>query len=222
MAKATKTTVVLNDFGGGALQRRSATSASGKTTDRYTVTLDAAPLALNFDTKSLGAGVAQAITEHLQKSVGAIGASASPATLKARESAERAFKAGKPWAMKRYAGGRTGPMEPNQSDRLFNDSGRFVNGITANPTKDNNWVVNVPANRLNASLLGGENALIRMVDRLRQFVPEFGSASGLMSVLSVRRAIKDATSAIVQKRRSSAFGKFAGDVFKTVLKELAR
>lgn len=216
------TTVILNQFGGGALERRTRTLASGKSADRYTVTLDAQALALDFDTKTLGAGVAQAITDHLRQRLSEIGADASPATLRARKTEETAFKAGKPWAVKRFSGGRTGVTPPNQSTRIGNDSGRLANGIVANPTKDNNWIINAPANRLNAQSLGSEAALIRVVNRLREFVPEFGSASELTTVLSVRRAIKDAAGAITKKARGGAFGKFAGEAFKVVLKELTR
>ena len=212
------TTVILNQFGGGSLQRRTRTSASGKTTDRYTIAIDAEPFALNFDTKQLGAGVAQAITNHLKARISEIGAQASPATLRARKNAETAFNAGKPWAVRQYSGGRTGPTPPNQSTRIGNDSGRLVGGLVANPTKDNNWVINVPANRLNAKYLGSEAALQRVLERIRQFVPEFGSAHELMTVLSVRRAIKEASKALyIKNSRLRELGK---GIIDTVLRSV--
>jgi hypothetical protein len=204
------------------LERRTRTLASGKTADRYTVTLDSKPLSLDFDTKTLGAPVAQAITDHLRQRLSEIGATASPATLKARKAEQVAFEKGKPWAVKRFSGGKIGPTPPNQSTRIGFDSGRLANGLVANPTKDNNWVINVPANRLNAASLGSDAAVMRVLDRLRQFVPEFGSASALTTVLSVRRAIKEASAAITQKSRGKAISKYVGEAFKVVLQELAK
>lgn len=220
MAARTKI-FTLNVFDGGSLERRRRVSSNRIGGDRWSVTLDANPLALDFDTKTLGRGVAQEISAHLQRRVSAIGATASKATLKKREQAAKALATGETWATRRYAGGRVGAMVPNQSDRMFNDSGRFVRGITANPTRGNDWVINVPANRLNATMLGGESALVSIVDKLRQYVPEFGSAMELMTVPAIRQAIKDASAAIVEKSRARAFGKFAGDVLKIALKELA-
>jgi len=219
-ARVSSTTVILNEFGGGSLQRRTRTTASGKTSDRYTITIDAEPFGLNFDTKQLGSGVAQAIANHLRTRISEIGAQASPATLRARKNAETAFSAGKQWAMRRYAGGRTGATPPNQSTRIGNDSGRLANGIVANPTKDNNWVINVPANRLNAQFLGSEEALLRVIERIRQYVPEFGSAHEMTTVLSVRRAMKDAVKAIHTKTRTSRLREFGKGLIQTVLREV--
>ena len=224
----TQKTVILNAFGTGSLERRTRTSASGKASDRWTVTLDAAPLELDFDTKALGKGPAEAIAAHLRARISDIGAEAAPSTQLKRKYAATALTAGKAWAHKRYAGGRIGTTPPNQTPRLFNDSGRFVKGLVANATRDNNWVINVAANRLNAALLGGESVLINIVNRLRAFVPEFGSAADTVRVPAVRRAIAAAAKGIVAKQRPGEKG-FAEslregtkELIKVAIQEFAR
>lgn len=221
----TQKTVILNSFGDGSLERRTRTSASGKSSDRWTVTIDANPLVLDFDTKTLGKGVAETITEHLRKRVSDIGAVASAATQLQRKYAANALSNGKRWATKRYAGGRIGAMSPNQTPRLFNDSGRFVRGIVASPTRDNNWVVNLPANRLNATQLGSETALKNIVNLLRRYVPEFGSATALVDVPEIQRAIGNAIKTVRVKHvdpRLQKLREFTKELTKVALEELSK
>lgn len=220
-----QTTVTLNDFGSGTLERRTRTSASGKSSDRWSVTLDAKPLSFTFDTKALGRGVADTIAAHLRKRVSEIGAVASPSTQLKRKYAENALARGESWAVRRYSGGRTGTTPPNQSPRLFNDSGRFARGIAVGPTRDNNWVINVPANRLNATQLGGENALRDIVNKLRQYVPEFGSAIDLVQVPEVRRAIHGALDNLRGKARDArlhGLREFTKELTKVTIEEIGR
>lgn len=224
MSTITQTTVVLSSFGDGSLERRTRTTAAGKSSDRYTVTIDAKPLILDFDPKTLGRGVAATITAHLQRRVSEIGALASAGTQLNRKYAQDALAKGKAWAVKRYAGGRIGAMTPNQSPRLFNDSGRFVKGITVGPTKDNNWVINVAANRLNATQLGSETALKSIVTMLRSHVPEFGSANELAKIPQVQHAISNAAAALKVKQNEQRFHKlreFTNELTKIALETLA-
>lgn len=187
---------VLNDFG---LERRERTTSRG-TKARYTVSIQAEPLVHVFDTKSLGAGPAAAIAEHLRERVRGIGAEAAPSTLLHRKYAATAATSGKRWAARRYAGGRIGAMAPNQSSRLFNDSGRLVKSIVAGPTRDENWVINVAANRFDPKTFrDGEAGVSRMHDLLRQHVPEFGDSAALLQVPAVRRAIGESVDTIFRK-----------------------
>lgn len=192
----TQRTIVLNDFG---LARRERTSSSG-TAIRYTVSIEAAPLVHVFDAKALGQGPAQEIAEHLRRRIETIQVAAAPATLLRRKYAESALDRGAGWASNRYSGGRTGTKragEAKPDGRLFNDSGRFAAGLIAQPTRENNWVINVPANRLDPSTFrDGEAGLVRMVDRLRELVPEFGNANELAKIGSVRAAIGDSVDRI--------------------------
>lgn len=197
-------TITLNEFG---LARRERTSNAGTTSIKYTVSIDAAPMVHTFDSKSLGRGPADAIADHLRGRVAGIGERAAPATIRRRELAAKAFASGDLATMKRYGGGRIGAMPPNQSDRMFNDSGRMARGIAAGPTKDNQWVVNFPANRFDPSTLkGGEAGVIKMFERLRQLIPEFGDVSILADVAAVRQAIDESTELIISRNTFSVGG----------------
>lgn len=205
----TQDTIVLNDFG---LARRDRTSSSGKVTSRYTVTIQAEPLVHTYNAKAMGEGPANAIADHLRERIQGIRAMASPSTQKKRLEAARAFDAGKPWAMRRYSGGRLGPMKPDEGEgragALFNDSGRFVKSIVANPTREQEWVVNIAANRLDPSTFrDGEAGVVAMVERLRQYVPEFGDSAKLMQVPAVREAIALAADMILVDKLGAAFTK---------------
>jgi hypothetical protein len=96
------------------------TSSTGRV--KRTIRIDAEPMTIVTDPKTLGQPVAFAIANHYRERVRGIAAVASKATQRAREVAAKAFAEGKPWAVKRYAGGRIGSLPPNQSDRVFNDS----------------------------------------------------------------------------------------------------
>ncbi len=98
------------------------------------------------------------------------------------------------WVERRYAGGKMGPMAPDQSDRLFNDSGRMAASI-ASTAKDGGFTVNVAANRLSADT----GAMTKIIARLVELVPEFGNAALLMDDLTVRRAVQQSIEAMVQK-----------------------
>lgn len=219
----TQKVFVLNSFGDGSLERRTRTNSSGKSSDRWSVSVDAKPLKIEFDTKTLGANVALTITNHLKARVAGIAAQAAETTQLKRKYAGHALSGLSPWAVKRYAGGKLGFTPPNQSSRLFNDSGRFVRGITAAPTRDNNWVINVAANRLNAAHLGSEGVLKSMVDRLRMYVPEFGSASLLVGVPEVSVAINKAINAIYANRpKGQALREFIKEAAKVALQEIGK
>src|SRR3990167_5886379 len=107
-------------LGAANMQARTRTSKSGKSTTRYTVTVSGDSLLINTDPKSLGKGPAEAISALIKERITSITDRASDATNKARENAAKAFAAGKPWAIKRYGGGRIGSMPPNQSDKGLN------------------------------------------------------------------------------------------------------
>lgn len=187
--------LVLNDYSTGSLSKR--TRASGKS--RYTVEIKSEPLLTETDPRVLGRGPAEAMAKHLRDRVEGISTQAAPATIKARQVAARAVAKGEQWATKRYSGGRLGLMQPHQSDRLFNDSGRLVRSIVVG-AKEDSWIINVAANRLHPDTLnGGEAALLRIFQRLRELVPEWGDARALGDVLSVRRAIRDGLDEALQK-----------------------
>jgi hypothetical protein len=145
------------------------TNASGK--QRFVIRRVTEPVVINTDPMFLAMAPAKRMAEFLKQKLQAISAPAAPNTIRARQTALKAFVQGKEWAMKRYSGGRMGSMPPLRSERAFNDSGRFTQGVAATKGKDD-WRVNVPANRLEESTSGGFE---RVWNRLVTLVPEFGS-----------------------------------------------
>lgn len=178
-------------------QRR---SKSGKI--RHTIRIEAEPLIIDTDPKRLGRPVAEQIANHYRERIRGISATAAPATLKYRERAAKAFSEGKSWAMKRYAGGRTGALPPNQNTTAFNDSGRFANTIAANASSDNAWRINVAANRLDERTAGAAGVL-RIWNRLVELVPEFGNPALLMNNDVLRRTIQRVAKERIKKGKMS-------------------
>jgi hypothetical protein len=196
--------IVLND----GLEQR--TSKTGK--QRYTIKVSSEPVIFDLDPKRLGAPVAQAIAHHFRERIKGIAARAAPATIKAREVAAKAFAAGKPWAMKRYAGGRTGATAPNQSDRMFNDSGRMEKTITANASSNGAWRVNVAANRLS----GDPASVAKIYAKLVELVPEFGNPALLMQNDLLKRTLEKATQGMITKARMQT-GKLKVQLVRSIL-----
>lgn len=170
---------------------------------RYTSTIRADAITTRFDAKALGRAPAQAIAKHLRDRVANISTQASPATVKIRERDAKQLAGARgsdqygPVKQSEYLRRRYAKGSPSDSRKLFNDSGRFAKGITVGAAIGNRWIVNVPANRWNPDLLrGGAEALQKMLSRLVELIPEFGSAAAMRDVLSVRRAIKEATGLI--------------------------
>jgi hypothetical protein len=163
------------------------TTKSGK--GRFAVRIDAEPIIINNSPKELGKPVAEAIANHFRQRIRTLAAVTSPATLRARKVAAKAFAEGKAWAMKRYAGGRIGSLPPNQTEMLFRDSGRFADSIVANASADNAWRINVAANRLDPAT-AGTSGVQRIWQRLVQLIPEFGNAALLMDNEILKRTIR--------------------------------
>lgn len=194
---------VINDVPG---QLRGQTLKSGKV--KYHVKITTEPVFINLDAAQLAGQMAQMVALHLRERVKAITATASTATLKAREVAQKAYAAGKPWALKRYAGGKTGARTPNQSDKLFNDSGRFAESIVARGDKNGNFRVNVAANRLS----GDASTVSRIWTRLVELVPEFADMNALMSSSDIVAARVKAAREMIKKGPMSDKGVTFGQV----------
>jgi hypothetical protein len=163
----TQEVYVLNE---GLSERRRTTSSGTKS--RFTLDVKTEPLIFNLSEISLGRGPAEALKKAISDGIKSIAAVALPSTLLKRKYAKAGVQRGAPWAVKRYSGGRTGAKAPAQSDRLFNDSGRFAEGLhVMQNTKEGAWTVNVPANRLDPTTFKSQSDFIRMVERLRELVP---------------------------------------------------
>jgi hypothetical protein len=198
--------------GGAGLDRRTRTLKSGATKTRFTISVKSDKLLMNTSERAISAPVAQAIVKHLRERIEGISAAAAPATIKAREVAKKALDAGKAWATKRYAGGRTGSLEPDTSDRQFNDSTRFAKTLVGMwNDSEGSWTINTAANRLSPDTLdgrgarGGDSALAFIWARLVSFVPELENVDSLLDVLPVRAALDKAHEQLMTKVTGATF-----------------
>lgn len=222
----TQDVVVLNDLGASSLSSRTRTT-SGGTAVRYSIEMKADPILHDFNQESLGQGPALAILALLSRKMKEIGVKASDETNLRRANAVPGLAAGVPSYVARYTGGKIGTKAPAQSDRLFNDSGRFADGMNVrfNPT-DNNFTINVPANRLDPRTFGGgEAALVRMWQRLVDLVPEFKGGAEVLKHAEVREAIGEAVAdSIVTRtdRARSTISRARQALIGNVLRDLAK
>lgn len=180
---------IVIQFGPG-LRRR--VSSSGK--ERYTVDVIGEPLVFKFEDKAMEQAIATAMASTLRAKVEGITTEAAPATLKARQVAAKALTGGKPWAKKKYSGGKLGLMPPTGSTRAFNDSGRFAKSIVAGAAKGK-WIVNVAANRFDAAT----GNVARIWSRLVSLVPEFANHAMLFQTTDVSNAVKVACQTYLAK-----------------------
>lgn len=194
-------TVVLNEFG---LTRRTRTTSKG-TKDRYTIQIQSEPIIHNFSALELGKAPAEAIKNEIVRQIRGVSETASEATRKKRQQAAavmagrnakgKGASASDARTVKRYSGGRSGTTLPNQSDKLFNDSGRLAL-ITIQPNRayddDSAWEVNVPANRLDPSTFGDLGKFKEMVERLQTYVPALGGdTASLLESDKVDKALRE-------------------------------
>lgn len=221
---------VLNDVGVSTLSRRERTTSNG-TAVRYSIEFKAEPILHDFNQENLGQGPAEAIRALLERKMKSIEAPASPATGLRRANASVGLAAGNPSDVKRYSGGKTGTKAPRLETppRLFNDSGRFAEGLLArfNPT-DGNFTINVPANRLDPRTFGGgEAALVRMWQRLVQLVPEFKGGAEVLKHPEIQQAIATAVAesivartdrarSTISRARQALYGRVLSDLAKIV------
>jgi hypothetical protein len=194
---------------GDTLEKTIRTYKSGATKQRFTIAVKSDRLIHNLSPKALGKEPAQAIVKHLRGRIEGVSARVAEATLKARAVARRALERGKPWAMKRYAGGQMGEMPPGTGDTMLNDSGRMAKGITARGT-DEKWVIFAPANRLNPDTVdgrgarGGETGLMAIWETMKQLVPELGDPDMLADSIPVRRALQTTVDNMITHAKSEA------------------
>jgi hypothetical protein len=161
---APDTIVVLSDFRGVQTQQR--TRSSGKQQTSLKITGE--PVAVNLDEKELARAAAAAIVDVIREQVTGIGTDASKGTQAKRRTQAKAYAAGEAWAMRQFSGGKMGATPPNQTARLFNNSGRMAKGIHAVWSKSEAaWIVRFPANRFAPEFLakpGGQAVLDRLVE----------------------------------------------------------
>jgi hypothetical protein len=198
----------------GNLEQR--TSKTGKV--RYSIKVTSEPLAFNLNAKELGQDVAASLAHYFREQIKGTTQQAAPATIEARKRFAKAAAQGRAWALRRYSGGQIGASQPNSSDRLFNDSGRFAQSIVARATGDN-WRINVAGSRLDARTAnnGGMAAVERIWGRLVQLVPAFADVSIAFASNEVLKARARMQQRLVQKMpatsKNMSFGEAAAKLF---------
>lgn len=223
----TQDTVVLNnpsDWAG--LARRERTTSTG-THVRYSINVTSEAIVHDFGELRKAAATAQAILGVLQRGIKAITVPASPATLAKRALAAAGLARGDPSYVARYTGGRTGASTPNQSDRLFNDSGRLADGLfVRRNAEEEGFTINVPANRLDPRTFGGgEAAIIAMWQRLVELVPAFKGGPVLFNDPDVRRALLedvDAAIFVATERGKAALARGRSQLAMAILRDVGR
>lgn len=191
---------VINSYADGDinLTARRGTLASGKQRKaRYAIDIKSEPLLFDLNEMNLGGRLAEVWAQRIKDNILGIAVRASDATIAMRAKAAAAFNAGAPWAQKRYAGGRIGAMAPNQSDKLFSDSGRLAEGVFVRQNlADATYTVNLPANRFNRETFGaGYDA---MVARFVSLVPMLDPKKALGDP-AIEKAIKESVAEMVTK-----------------------
>jgi hypothetical protein len=196
---------ILNSWADGnvSLAQRRGTLASGERRKaRYSIEVKSEPLLLDLNEMNLGGQLAEAWTQRVKDQLQGVSTVVSKGTQAMREKARIAFNAGAAWALKRYSGGRIGPMAPNQSDKFGNDSGRLIKSVHLRQNlTDASYTMNVASNRLNREQFGrGYDAF---VERLISYAPILDPKRAIGDPI-IERAVKDAAASAISKMESNA------------------
>lgn len=181
-------------FGAATMRERVRTLKSGATRSRVTLEIEGDSIGIGLDPRAYGKPVAEAMAELVRERIKTIAARAAPATIAARKRAKKALAEGAAWATRRYAGGRLGTRQPDESDRLFNDSGRLAESVAVGARPDEEgFTINVAANRFDPkTFTGGFAKLQAMYQRLLDFVPELREPRLFFDNIGVAKAVREA------------------------------
>jgi hypothetical protein len=196
---------VINSWSDGdiTLAARRGTLASGaQRKARYSIEIRSEPLLFELNELNLGGELAAAWAQRIRDNIQGIAVPASKATQAMRAKAVDALAAGASWAVKRYSGGRMGTRAPNQSDKLFYDSGRLAEGVHLRQNlTDSSYTLNVPSNRLNREQFG--RGYDEMVTRLVELAPMLDPRKALGDPV-IEKAIKESVATMISKAESRA------------------
>ncbi len=186
----------------GYVTERRRTTANGAVKSRFTFEVKSEPITHNLDESALGLFPALAIREVLVEQIRSITATISKEASLARKYVLTAFEKSKPWAVKRYSGGKTGVTPPTTSQRKFNNSGRLANKLfVRHNAVEGTFTVNVPANRLSNGTFP-TSALTEMLAELLSLVPAFANPASLVADERVQLAIAKAYQEILIQKRT--------------------
>lgn len=220
---------VINSWADGdiTLAARRGTLASGaQRKARYSIEIRSEPLLFELNELNLGGELAAAWAQRIRDNIQGIAVPASKATQAMRAKAVDALAAGASWAVKRYSGGRIGTMQPNTTDKLYNDSGRLAHGVHLRQNlTDSSYTLNVPANRLNREQFG--RGYDEMVAKLVSLVPMLDPSKAIGDP-AIEKAIKESVATMISKAESNAEAALQRSLAKLratrarVLKQVAR
>lgn len=224
----TQNVTALNDLGRASLERRDRVTSAGPSA-RYTVTMESEPILHDWDNLEKAPKVAEAIRALLASKIRGLTAKASTDTELRRDRYARELIAGGDAAKRRYSGGRIGTRAPKGASAklLFNDSGRFAEGLAVmRNAEERGFTINVAANRLDPRTFGGgESAIVALWQRLVALVPEFAGGMAVLRDPTVQRAIaEDQADAVfvAGERAPAAARKGRSRLVAKILKDVVR
>lgn len=190
---ASEDVIVIN-----AAQMQIRTRPSGRQQTTLSLTVKSEPIVYNISAPALLQNAAIALATQIREQTEGISAIVKPSTKKAREVAERAYAQGKPWAVRRYAGGRMGATPPRFGEqRAFNHSGRLAKSIVARyQDKSKQFVINYAANRWNVADFQSQAHMDIAIQRWISMVPVLQKPS---ADISVQRAFQRSHAEMVTK-----------------------
>lgn len=190
---------------GGVLQVRDRVNKAGAVTGQRTFTTITVsePITVMLDEGEVARRAAQMLAQRIREQTEQIVETVDDATAKARRSVERAFYKAKPWAWRKFDGGRTGVTPPRTGEnRKYNHSGRLAQSIAAAFVKSTKeWRINFAANRWNPrdwrSVADMQRAFQGWVNRVA--VLKDASAD-----LGIQQAIRETFAEVLQKSKMAA------------------
>lgn len=205
------------------------TNAAGKVTgyrSNITVEVHSEPVAVCLDEATVARFIAEMFAKQAREQTKAITKTVKPATAKARRNLEKAFSAGRTYALKQFAGGRIGVTPPVAgSNQSYNHSGRLADSIVASLRgKDESaeWVINYAANRWDIKHWGDE---AKMQKAFREWVALVPVLSHPQEDLGIQRAARDMMGEVLHKQGMDAgarAAKLRGDQIVRVLQTVAK
>ena len=200
-------------------QHTTKSGAAGRVSTVVTMTVTSEPITYNVTPAFLLKNAAAALAKQIREQTQAISAPVKPSTLEARGVAERAFAKGKPWALKRFSGGRTGVTPPKVGEvRMFNHSGRLAESIVARyQEKAEAFYINYAANRWNPQDFKSAGHMEAMFQRWVSLVPALSQPS---ADTEVQRAFRMTHSQMVEKHKAGTTHRQATSKLQTAVKIL--
>jgi hypothetical protein len=187
------------------LNVRTSTNPAGvsRTRSYISTTVHSEPIVAMLDEGAVAKRAAEMLAKRIREQTEAIVDTVKASTAKARRTVEKAFYSAKPWAWRRFDGGRTGVTPPRQGEnRMFNHSGRLARSIVAGFVKSTKeWRINYTNNRWKLSDFRSAADMAAAFQKWVARVPVLQDAS---SDLGIQRAIRETARDLLHKQRMDA------------------